>query len=74
MFRPAFGCTQHPKAGPNTQHSEIIDNINDYINSIQTWLNIDEKELESQTFKETSTQWLGYNRHQQKKIILWIKE
>ena len=20
MFRPAFGCAQHPKAGQNTQH------------------------------------------------------
>ena len=25
MFRPAFGCTQHAKAGRNTQHTIHID-------------------------------------------------
>ena len=24
MFRPAFGYTQHPKAGQNTQHSKTL--------------------------------------------------
>ena len=27
MFRPVFGCTQHPKAGRNTQHTRAIINI-----------------------------------------------
>ena len=35
------------------------------INGIQTLLNIDEQELESQTFKEPSAQWLDYNTQQQ---------
>ena len=24
VFQPDFGCTQHPKAGRNTQHTSII--------------------------------------------------
>ena len=37
------------------------------INGIQTLLNIDEKELESQTSKEPSAQWLDYNTQQTNK-------
>ena len=37
---------------------------------IQTQLNIDEEELESHTFKESSDQWLDYNSNIKKFLIL----
>ena len=30
MFRPAFGCGQHPKAGRNTQQPIYTNHLDDY--------------------------------------------